>query len=112
MFLFLTLVLLHAPEVRGEYLCHGVTLQGDYDILLQVEKKDDNYFFTWRTNEVKAKGLGVRNGDSLAVVYVNLQGRAGVVLYKVFPARLEGTWATGDGKSYSETCSIGLPSRA
>lgn len=112
MFVFLVAMLLQAPELRGEYLCHGYAADGSYDLLLTIEKREENYLVIWKTNEVKAKGLGIRHENDLAVLIVGPQGTGGIALYRITKGGLEGIWAVGDGRVYTETCSVGPPSRA
>ena len=113
MFLILMLALFGNPiEVRSEYVCHGNSPNGTYDILLSVEKKEANYNLTWKTNEVQAKGVGIRDGNNLAVLYVNPKGMGGVMLYRVSRGGLDGIWSGGDGKVYTETCTVGVASMA
>lgn len=112
MYFFLLILLQAPPAMRGEYLCHGVTPQGSYDVLLSVEKKSNNYLVTWHDIAIKAKGLGLRSDNTLAVYFVSDKGQHGVALYNISLGGLEGTWAVGDGKVYTETCTLGWPSKA
>ena len=111
--MYLLLLMLLAPvELRGQYTCHGKTPQGQYDVVILIEKKDDAYQLTWITNEVKAKGIGVRNGDVLAAFFVNPKNEGGVVLFRITKGGLEGIWSMGSGKVYAETCTLAPASRS
>ena len=111
--MYLLLLMLLAPvELRGQYTCHGTTVNGKYDVFLSIEKKDDNYLLTWRTTTIQAKGIGVRDGDVLAALFVNPKDAGGVILYRITKGGLEGVWAMGSGKVYTETCTLAPASRA
>lgn len=113
MFLVLVVILLAPqPEIRKQYLCHGVTPTGSYDVVLIIEKKEDNYLLTWITNEIKARGIGLRVDDTLTALFVNPKNEGGVIHFKITKVGLEGSWAMGSGKVYTETCSLGPVSKA
>ena len=106
------LVLLQAPQVSpqvlGRYECQGEVPTGAYRMNLTVVQDRDNYYFTWSNAIVQAaKGLGVRVGDHLSVVFVTATNQIGVINYKIGAARLDGTWAMGGGETFTETCGSG-----
>jgi hypothetical protein len=110
MFLLITLMLLQAPpEIRPSYLCTGKAVNGEYEVILDIEKAGEGYKLTWRTNEVKLRGMGVRKGNYLAVLFVDKENRGGVILYHITPVSMEGSWTGGNGQ---ETCTLGQVSRA
>lgn len=88
----------------GNYTCEGVNRDGKYAVSLQVTQEGDNYFLFWRDSTESYKGLGVRQGDNLAVVFVTEAGGIGVIHYEVKGGVLNGVWAAGDGVKYTEVC--------
>jgi hypothetical protein len=96
-----------APLV-GTYECQGVEPDGTpYKGIVQIIPNDGTYEVVWTfaTGQQYA-GLGVVNGDVLAVSYFT--NRPGVVAYKIEQAergpRLQGQWTMmGAGKVFHET---------
>jgi hypothetical protein len=79
-------------DLAGVYRCDGVNGVGDpYRGMVIIAKHEDTYRMQWRfPGEPPAVGLGIRQGDVLAVSYVG--SRPGVVLYDIVGERLVGRW--------------------
>jgi hypothetical protein len=98
---------LQAPKIEGDYVCRGVSERGNYSIPLTVTLEGEDYFFSWQDGAMV--GLGVRQGDWIAVAILNRStGSVGVALYKIEPGMLVGRWSGGRG-AYPETCIAGKP---
>ena len=91
------------PE--GVYECVGNAPQGEYRMTLEVKKDGDTFYFVWQDKVIKAKGVGLRTDNFIAVVYQLDTGDVGVSHYKVVPGGLVGKWSAGDGEIYPELCS-------
>lgn len=103
--LVLLLVVTTPPDVTGKYHCVGQTPNGDYEMLLEVVREEDNYYFLWHDTEVQAKGFGLRVGDQLSAIYQFASGNLGMVTYTISPQTLTGKWTMGDGV-FPETCTF------
>ena len=103
-----------APEAEssapllGTYECQGVEPDGTpYRGIVQIIPNRDSYDVIWIFASGQLySGLGVVNGDVLAVSYFT--NRPGVVAYKIEKGekgpRLQGQWTVvGAGKVYHET---------
>jgi hypothetical protein len=101
-------LLAQSPEGRdlsGTYHCFGSNGDGGaYAGVVVIAKHHDTYRLLWRFQDAPAAiGLGIRDGNVLAVSYV---GRVpGVVLYEVSGSGLVGRWtaAGADGVVATET---------
>ena len=96
----LALALLQAP---ANYTCEGVNEDGKYAVKLEVHQHGDNYFLVWTDETGSYEGFGIKEGDKFAAVFV-VQGGVGMVLYEDKGGVLDGVWAVGDGKKYTEVC--------
>ena len=94
-------------DVLPKYECNGTGYSGEYKYTLTIEKQGDNYFLRWGNDY---EGMGFLQGNRLAVVYISGH-LVGVMLYEVWPGRLVGSWAGGDGKVYKENCTVGIQAR-
>jgi hypothetical protein len=97
-----------AETLDGTYLCEGVRPDGTtYHGTVVIQRHNGAYQLMWSVGrEEQYLGLGVLNGDVLAVSYFG--GIPGVVAYKVDGgnrARLVGQWtvANADGRLFGET---------
>jgi hypothetical protein len=95
-------------EIAGTYNAHGTGVDGkEYTSTVTITKNADTYLIHWKFDGGGFDGVGLRDGDSLAVGWNN-HNMAGVVLYKLHGDTLEGRWADGssNGKSYTETLTL------
>ena len=97
-----------APALVGTYECQGVEPDGTpYKGLVQIIPNRGSYDVIWIFASGQLySGLGVVNGDVLAVSYFT--NRPGVVAYKIENGekgpRLQGQWTViGAGKVFQET---------
>ena len=97
-----------AAPLIGTYDCQGVEPDGTpYRGVVQIIPSAGTYDVIWIfSNGQQYSGLGVVNGDVLAVSYFT--NRPGVVAYKIEQSekgpRLEGEWTVvGAGKVFHET---------
>ena len=96
-----------APDIAGEYKCEGTgSAGGTYSGTVQIAKKGETYEISWTLNSGETyKGLGILQGDVLAVTFSGGNG-SGVVAYKVDKGgKLSGKWSLpeANGKVYTET---------
>ncbi len=103
-------------DLTGIYKCEGVNPDGErYKGRVEIAKNDRTYRLVWTHSPVgTALGVGILNGDVLAVSYFNPE-MVGVILYKVEKGpRLVGEWTAvgADGHVYPETLTkMGLEAR-
>jgi hypothetical protein len=93
-------------DITGRYSCEGTNPAGQtYKGTVEITKKGDTYHLAWSIGAGdNYEGLGILEGDTLAVSYYG--GATGVVVYKVQKGgKLVGKWAVveGEGKVYTET---------
>jgi hypothetical protein len=93
-------------DLVGVYVCSGTNADGSgYQAFVEIGRQNDVYQLQWIVDsEVVAVGMGIRQGDVLAVSYFSAQ--PGVVAYRIEPDnRLVGDWtvAGADGLLFSET---------
>lgn len=97
------------PEIAGAYDCVGD--QGDgkqYQGKVRITKEGDTYAVTWTFGTTQYTGLGIRDGDTLAVAIRSPTNPmyTGLVVYRIDKARkMAGRWsAVGyQGKVLTET---------
>jgi len=95
-------------DIVGTYLCHGARDGNAYTLHLTVQAVGDTYGLTWFADQGQAAvGLGVREGDGLAVAILAPGGEIGVAHYMISPGRLAGVWSTGQGHVDREVCTQG-----
>lgn len=83
-----------AVSIVGTYDCEGVAAnQTNYSGTVEIMRRGDAYLVKWTVGTKKEvfHGLGVRDGDVLAVCYFG--GHEGVVLYRIRRSgRMVGKW--------------------
>lgn len=98
------------PEIVGYYSCSGRDAKGkDYSGVVCIDRQADTYFVRWNIGLGGYMGVGIRQGNDLAVGWVigNMDAR-GVTLYRITPGKagptLAGKWLSlpGDGGMYGE----------
>jgi len=93
-------------DLSGVYRCDGTSPSGrPYRATVAIAKDESTYRLRWTTGEGTSLGIGILNGDVLAVSYFT-GTQVGVVLYKVQKGpKLVGQWALleADGQIYPET---------
>jgi hypothetical protein len=101
-------------DIAGVYRCEGKNPDGTaYRGLVEIEKHGPSYRVQWvMANRQTAVGIGIINGETLAVSYYN-GANVGLVLYKIDKGpQLKGEWTllgTPDGELYPETLTrVGL----
>jgi len=107
------------PELVGMYSASGVNPDGgEYRGIVHIETHGKSFVVTWMFPEgpgdtpseillrPNAVGIGIVNGDVLAVIYFGTR-MSGIVLYRIEEEghRLAGKWtlAGGDGTLHTET---------
>jgi len=104
----LTLGGIDPAPIEGTYLCSGARDGKAYTLHLTVQALGDTYGLTWFADQGDAAvGLGVREGDGLAVAILAPGGEIGVAHYVISPGRLAGVWSTGQGRVDREVCTRG-----
>jgi hypothetical protein len=102
-------------DITGYYTCRGVDGKGgSYTGIAVISKLKEVYVVQWTIGVGSAFiGLGIRQGETLAVSWAMPGDKAGVVrginLYRIEPGpRLSGQWATlpGNGMINTETLSL------
>ena len=95
-------------QIEGLYTCNGARDGKAYVLHLTVQAVGDTYGLTWFADQGDAAvGLGVREGDGLAVAMIGPSGEVGVAHYVIGPGRLTGVWSTGNGHIDREVCTQG-----
>ena len=95
-----------AVDPSGAYRCDGISPDGkSYRAAVHIARNGETYIVQWLTPKgVVNVGVGVMNGNTLAVGYVGTT--AGVVVYKLNSNKeLSGEWTDMDasGHVYKET---------
>jgi hypothetical protein len=102
-------------DITGYYTCRGVDGKGgSYSGVAVISKQKEVYVVQWTIGVGSAFiGLGIRQGETLAVSWALPGDKAGVIrginLYRIEPGpRLMGQWATlpGNGAINTETLSL------
>ncbi len=90
----------------GIYECQGTGADGRvYRGAVIIEPDGNRFLVQWYVAaELTAVGLGIRDGDMLAVSFFSADN-GGVVLYRIDGARLVGHWSAplSDGQVFEET---------
>ena len=94
------------PDLAGYYLCSGKNFDGSsYDGVVEITKDNGTFQLQWLIDDdVVAVGMGIRQGDVLAVAYYS--ALPGVVAYRIEPNnKLVGEWTLvgAKGALFSET---------
>lgn len=109
-------------DFAGVYLCGGANADGEaYSAIVTITPYGDAYRMEWRfrSGEPGAVGMAIRDGDSLAVMFVARS--AGVAMYRrQEDGTLVGRWtlSSAEGAVFTETLSRiagvvpGLPERS
>lgn len=115
-------VLAQSPSVApdplvGLYICHGTQDGGKaYTVRLQVDPIGQTYQLVWRLKDdtalVVLVGLGIRDGERLAVALIGPNHGVGVALYLISPSQLAGVWSRGDGAQETERCVVSAREKA
>lgn len=104
-----------AGKLVGTYECTGVSPgenKEKYSLSLSVKQRGDHYDLEW-SGKSSQIALGILTGDVLSVSILTLKGDkdgaimvfpGGVGAYVANGGMLNGKWAIGDGKVYTETC--------
>lgn len=102
------------PDLSGIWAARGVEADGSgYEGACEIRSQGAVYLFRYTAGD-GCTGVGVRQGDALAVTWSDATGKAsGVTLYRVIGARrLEGVWTVApiiggavrtDGRTRTET---------
>jgi hypothetical protein len=102
----LLLPALAAAGIEGVYDCSGAGPDGgQYKGTVSIVKNGAAYNVTWNLGAEVYIGVGLLEGDHLAVGYSEARrGSSGVVVYKVKGETLDGLWAMqGAEKTGTET---------
>lgn len=95
----------HKMDLSGVYRCEGVNPNGTpYRGRVEITKDDHTYRLRWTMAQGASLGIGIVNGDVLAVSYFT-GANVGIVLYKIQKgSQLIGEWALlgADGQLYPE----------
>jgi hypothetical protein len=93
-------------ELAGVYECQGTGADGrPYRGAVVIEPDGDRFLLQWYTSaQLTAVGLGIREGDMLAVSFFSADA-GGIVLYRVDGQRLVGHWSAPltNGQVFEET---------
>jgi hypothetical protein len=94
------------PGLPGIYECQGTGADGrQYRGAVIIEPDGDRFLVRWIiAAQLTAVGLGIREGDMLAVSFLSADA-GGIVLYRIDGARLIGHWSAPvtDGQVFEET---------
>ena len=97
-----------APVLTGAYTCRGEVDAPPYVRVVVIAADGATLRFAWSTavdSEPLTVGLGVRDGEVVAVVFLHRRtGQVGVALYRVTPDRLTAQWSMGQGRVSEEQC--------
>lgn len=87
-------VVVAADELDGSYIVTGKNPDGKaYEGTATVTKLEQTYSIQWQFDgELAAVGVGIRKGNTLAVIFQTRAGQVGLSLYVITKNRLEGTW--------------------
>ena len=82
------------PAISGVYDCQGVGADGKpYKGAVIIEPDGNRFLVQWYISaQLSAIGLGIRDGDMLAVSFFGADA-GGVVLYRISGERLVGHWS-------------------
>lgn len=82
-------------DISGVYQCDGLNGDGSrYNGFVVIAKHRDTYRVQWIFESRRgAAGIGIREGDTLAVSYFG-----GLVIYRIDGAQLTGRWTVPDAE--------------
>jgi hypothetical protein len=93
-------------KIPGVYECRGMGADGrPYQGAVIIEPDGERFFVQWIVGAQRAAiGLGIRDGDMLAVSFYSADA-GGIVLYRIEGERLVGHWSAPltDGQLFEET---------
>jgi hypothetical protein len=96
----------HPVPLAGIYECQGTGADGRvYRGAVIIEPDGNRFLVQWYVaSELTAVGIGIRDGDMLAVSFFSADN-GGVVLYRIDGAKLAGHWSAplSDGEIFEET---------
>ena len=98
----------------GTYSCAGKQEGHVYTLSLVIQERGNTYELAWSAAHGHPKlmaGLGVPDGNHLAVAIVSPNGGMGVAHYTITPGRLDGVWTNGNGAIETEVCTSGRVAR-
>jgi hypothetical protein len=100
----LAMMLLLAPVALAQdhvaYSVQGTNPDGTayHGAFEGVRQPDGAWVLTWRIGASVVRGIGLVQGEVLAVAYPADGGAPGVATYRILPdGRLEGSWTIGEG---------------
>lgn len=92
-------------DIAGVYHCTGSGADGEmYRGVVTIDKRGETFYVQWAfAAELSAVGIGILDGDALAVTYFG--ATPGLILYRLDGDRLVGKWTQpgSEGMLYSET---------
>ena len=83
-----------ADDLDGFYAVKGQNPNGKaYEATASITKLTNSYSLQWQFDGVvSAVGVGLRKGDTLAVIFQTAEGQIGLAIYVVKGKTLEGSW--------------------
>src|SRR5262245_3108353 len=98
-------------DLSGTYTAKGTTADGkEYEGTCRITKEGDCYKLNWKIGNGTQEGVGIRQGEVLAVSFRDNKDFAGVVAYRIRGnGRLTGKWTAYDykGQILTETLTKG-----
>jgi hypothetical protein len=95
-----------APDLPGIYECQGTGADGrPYRGAVIIEPEGDRFVVRWIiASELTAVGVGIREGNMLAVSFFGPDS-GGIVLYRIDGKQLLGHWSAplAEGRVFEET---------
>lgn len=83
-------------SIEGTYRCEGLNPDGSaYLAVVQLTPKDDVWVVQWKFQEGEGIGLGIRQQDTLAVIFQLNTGEIGMVTYAIGQSKAGDTELTG-----------------
>lgn len=86
-----------ASDLAGIYSCEGLSPDGQkYSCAVEIVTQDDVFFLAWRFAQGDGRGIGLRQGNVLSVIFQLNDGSIGLTSYQIRGAEssleLSGTW--------------------
>lgn len=100
--------------LAGTYRCTGTNPDGTrYEGVVQVVVEADRVGLRWTVGRSTYQGVGLRQGDTLAVLY-DAGGFAGLAVYRIDDDTIDGRWvlpgAPGYGtETWTRLADVGAP---
>lgn len=101
-------------DFLGVYECSGVGVNNEkYSLTLIIDKEWDNFHLLWvEGKKMLHVGIGIQTGNTLSISFLKIIEKngettfvpSGVGAYAIEDNVLNGKWAHGTGKIYSEAC--------